>query len=121
METNQNVLLLRLGFALRVCKGIRLRRRVHALYFVQQGFNRQQLDFRIILAVPELRFVTARVHGFVAHQFVGLRKQRETNSARANGGISHLHQTRDLVVFFRAQNGFKVGKNLVAIYRFKSP
>ena len=51
----------------------------------------------------------------------GLRKQRETNSAHANDRLSHLHQARDFTVFSRAQNGFKVGKNLVAIHCFKSP
>ncbi len=35
-------------------------------------FNREKLDFRIILVVPELRFVTPRLNGFVPPGFGGL-------------------------------------------------
>ena len=34
-------------------------------------FNREKLDFRIILVVPELRFVTPRLNGFVPPGFGG--------------------------------------------------
>ena len=51
-------LLLRFGLALRFGEGIDLRRSFHALFVVQQTFNRKKLDFGIILVVPELGLVT---------------------------------------------------------------
>ncbi|HEY5298878.1 MAG TPA: hypothetical protein VIK59_13305 [Verrucomicrobiae bacterium] len=52
-------LFLRFAFTLRLGEGIQLRRRFHALFAAQQSFNRQDLDFGIILVVPEFGFVTA--------------------------------------------------------------
>jgi len=52
------------------------------LRFIQQAFNREQLDFRIILVVPEFRFVTACVHGFVAHRFDKLFEREENSVCR---------------------------------------
>jgi hypothetical protein len=67
---NQVRLLLRLGFALCFRKRIHLRRRIDTRIAAQQALNREKLDFWIILVVPELRFVTARLNRFVGFSSV---------------------------------------------------
>ena len=69
-----------------------MRRRVSALGLVQQAFDGEKLDFRIILVMLELRFVTACVHGFVAHRFGGL-FQREENARPPRSDCSRRHIT----------------------------
>ena len=92
-----------------------MRRGIHALSAVEQTFDRENLDARIIFIVPELGCVATGIGGFGAHLFAWLFERDENPAGRFL--ILHVTEQRcDIAAIYSA--AFDLHDDFLAVDRF---